>query len=325
MIKSSLASTIIESPNYTKGRLGYKICKITPHHMAGILTAEQCANIFKNPQRVASSNYCIGNDGGIVCCVGEEDRAWTSNSLQNDCQAITIEVSNCELGGDWRVSDAAWNSLVKLCVDICQRNNFRLNYDGTANGSLTRHNMFANTACPGPYLQSRFQELADTVNAVLDGSSELPSIVDNNSQKISVKYQAYINDYWLTNVIDCNNTADGYAGIYGKAITGVKANTIGTVENAGKLTYRVHTLSGNWLDEVTDREKDKNGDNYAGLLGKSIDGVMIKASKGVARYRVHTMNGSWLPWVSGYNTDDAINGYAGNLGQIIDGLQIQIV
>lgn len=173
MIKSGLTSVVVEasSSNYTQGRRGYKVCKITPHHMAGVLSAESCGRIFQNPNRQASSNYGIGNDGKIACYVGEENRAWTSGNRTNDCQAITIEVSNCENGGDWRISEAAWNSLVNLCVDICKRYGFRLTYDGTPNGSLTRHNMFQNTNCPGKYLQSRFQELANTVNARLDGGS----------------------------------------------------------------------------------------------------------------------------------------------------------
>ena len=91
-----------------------------------------------------------------------------SNSPNNDYQAITIEVSNCENGGQWKISDKAWNSLVNLCVDICKRYNFKLTYDGTSKGSLTRHNMFAKTDCPGAYLQGRFKELADTVNARLE-------------------------------------------------------------------------------------------------------------------------------------------------------------
>lgn len=173
MSRSSLATLYVPAStnNYTQGRRGYKICKITPHHMAGKLTARQCGNIFANPNRQASSNYGIGYDGEIACYVDEENRAWTSSNRENDCQAITIEVANSANGGNWPISDAAWNSLVKLCVDICRRYNFRLTYDGTKNGSLTRHDMFANTNCPGPTLGGRFKELADTVNAQLDGGS----------------------------------------------------------------------------------------------------------------------------------------------------------
>ena len=171
MIKSSLTDVVVEASasNYTQGRRGYKVCKITPHHMAGVLSAEACGRIFQNAGRQASSNYGIGNDGKIACYVGEENRAWTSSNRANDCQAITIEVSNSSVGGDYPVSSAAWNSLVRLCVDICRRYNFRLTYDGTANGSLTRHNMFANTNCPGKYLQDRFPQLVKEVNAQLDG------------------------------------------------------------------------------------------------------------------------------------------------------------
>ena len=181
---SSLAqgAYIAHSNNYQKGRNGHKICKFTPHIMAGILTGKQCAvNIFQKPNRIASANYCIGNDGDLVCNVYEEDRAYTSSSRSNDNQAITVEVSNCEIGGEWKISDAAWNTLVKLAVDVCRRYNFRLVYDGTPNGSLTRHNMFANTSCPGKYLQSRFQELADTVNAQLDGGNA--SVSNPNTNK----------------------------------------------------------------------------------------------------------------------------------------------
>lgn len=169
-----------DSSNYSQGRNGYNICKITPHHMSGKLSSQQCGNIFRNPNRNASSNYGIGNDGDIACYVKEENRAWTSSSPWNDYQAITIEVSNCEYGGQWRISDAAWNSLVALCVDICRRYNFRLEYDGTKNGSLTRHNMYANTDCPGPYLQSKLPELAKIVNAKLDGEN-IPSIPSSTS------------------------------------------------------------------------------------------------------------------------------------------------
>lgn len=172
MAYSSLISKEVraDSSNYTHSR-NAKICKITPHHAACVSSAERIARAFQNPKRNCSANYCIGNNGTIVGSLPEECRPWTSSSSYNDNRAITIEVSNCERGGNWKISDAAWNSLVALCVDICKRYNFKLVYDGTSNGSLTRHNMFAKTACPGPYLQGRFAELASLVNSKLSGST----------------------------------------------------------------------------------------------------------------------------------------------------------
>ena len=176
---------LAHSSNYNQGRFGYKVCKITPHHMSGVLTAKRCCELFQNPSRNASANYCIGNDGQIYGCVDENNRAWTSSNKVNDCQAITIEVSNSQNGGQWPVSDAAWNSLVNLCVDICKRYGFRLTYDGTPNGSLTRHNMFKNTDCPGPYLQSKFPELVNIVNSRLDGTSYTPNTNTKSNEEIA--------------------------------------------------------------------------------------------------------------------------------------------
>lgn len=177
MSKSSLATVSVpaSSSNYTQGRKGYKICKFTPHHMAGNLTVEQCGNIFKNAGRGASSNYGIGTDGRIACYVEEENRAWTSSNGTNDCQAITVEVANSSTGGDWPISDAAWKSLVNLAVDVCRRYGFRLTFDGTPNGSLTYHSMFTATSCPGPYLKARMNQLAAEVNAILDGGNSAPA------------------------------------------------------------------------------------------------------------------------------------------------------
>lgn len=151
------------------------ILKITPHHMAGKMTGKQCAEMHARGN-ASSANYYIGYDGDICLGVEEKRRAWTSSSPSNDYLAITIEVSNDKIGGDWHVSDASLESLIKLCVDICQRNGIQaLNYTGNKNGNLTRHNMFAATACPGLYLQSKFTYIQDEVNKRLKGDQPTPA------------------------------------------------------------------------------------------------------------------------------------------------------
>ena len=50
-----------------------------------------------------------------------------------------------------------------------------MTYDGTRNGTLTEHRMFASTDCPGPYLHRRMGELAEQVNALLDSGGTAPS------------------------------------------------------------------------------------------------------------------------------------------------------
>ena len=100
----------------------------------------------------------------------ECNRAWTSSSRENDDQAVTIEVANEEMGGEWRVSDQAYESLLELCADICRRNDIpELRFTGDETGSLTLHSMFqSETECPGPYLERRMGGIARAVNRQLE-------------------------------------------------------------------------------------------------------------------------------------------------------------
>lgn len=172
---SSLISKTILSPYYDP-RNGKKILKITPHHAAAVnVSLDGLGSVFRTRQ--ASANYGIDSNGQIAMFVEEKNRAWTSSNANNDYQAVTIEISNSKGAPNWEISDKAWDSLVKLCVDICRRNNISsLNYTGDATGNLTRHNMFAATACPGPYLQGRLPELAKAVNAQLSKGTPAPVV-----------------------------------------------------------------------------------------------------------------------------------------------------
>ena len=173
MSNSPLVSYTKISPNSNNPR-NKPITKITIHHMAGNLSIESCGNIFAKASRNASSNYGIGSDGRIGMYVEEKNRSWCSSSAANDNQAITIEVANDGGAPNWHVSDKALASLIDLCTDICRRNGIaRLNFTGDASGNLTQHNYFAATACPGPYLKSKFQYIADEVNKRLNQGSTI--------------------------------------------------------------------------------------------------------------------------------------------------------
>ena len=163
------------SPNKSSGRIHptYNpkgvIDTITIHHTAGKLSIESLGNVFAPSSRKASSNYGVGDDGRIGMYVEEKDRSWCTSSTANDCRAITIEVVNSQSGGNWPVSDKALAATIKLCIDICKRNNIkRLNFTGDKTGNLTMHKWFAATTCPGPYLESKFPYIAEEVNKGLN-------------------------------------------------------------------------------------------------------------------------------------------------------------
>ena len=154
---------------------------------------EEEDNPGEGSDKWASANYCIDSDGNIGLMVEEKYRALTSANNANDRQAVTIEVVNCAGEPDWPVSDKAFEALIKLCVDICKRNNIKkLNYTGDASGNLTRHDFFIERTCPGPYLGAKFPEIASRVNDILelngDGLIYEPRLSLTEDEAKSLKY-----------------------------------------------------------------------------------------------------------------------------------------
>ena len=161
------------------------VCRITPHHAAGVLSVENMLDWFSKESTQASCNYVVGNDGRRGLCCEENVRPWTSSSRDNDNKAITVEVVNAATGGVWPISYKAFDSLVALCVDICKRYGKKrllwipdkdraLAYEPKSDEMLlTMHKWFANTNCPGEYLGSRFPELAERVTNELNKSEEV--------------------------------------------------------------------------------------------------------------------------------------------------------
>ena len=162
MIKSPLATVIVpaDPSNYTKGR-STPITDITIHHMAGRCTAQRCGEFWQDPARDASSTYGIGYNGEIGCYLDENDTPWTNSNWESNCRSITIEVANEYKGGDWKVTDASLNSLIKLVADIAKRRGLGTLVKGK---NVTWHSMFANTNCPGPYLLSKMDYIIDEAN-----------------------------------------------------------------------------------------------------------------------------------------------------------------
>lgn len=163
MSKSSLATISVPAyeGNFTYGRSGRSIEAITIHHMAGRLTAEQCGRIFQAKGRYGSSHYGVGYDGSIANYVDEEDTAWTNSNWDSNCKSITIEISDND--NSWYVNDTTLNAVIKLVADIAKRRDLGILVPGK---NLTWHSMFTSTTCPGDYLRSKMQYIADEANKI---------------------------------------------------------------------------------------------------------------------------------------------------------------
>lgn len=242
---SSLIAGTVLTNNCTVPR-NHAIDTQTPHYMAGYATGAQCAKSFVPAARRASANYCLGylpND--IIGNVDEKNRAWTTGSSLNDHRAITFECANMSGGA---LTNATWNSLVRLSADICKRYGKRkLVYTGRASWNslksdemlLTKHKWFQNTDCPGNWLDSRFGLLADTINKILaDGKIPTPirsfggmyrcNVAVLNVRESPNVYSSVVAEYHRGDIVmldDWYISANGY--IWGKY----------TADKSGKTRY----------------------------------------------------------------------------------------
>ena len=117
---------------------------------------------------------------------------------------------------------------------------------------------------------------------------------------------------WLPEVTgyDKNDENNGFAGIYGKPIIGLRVD--------GGKEYRVHIKDGDWLDAVTGNDINDCRNGFAGN-GKIIDAFAIS---GVNKYSAHRQGEGWFK-ASKYDINDNIFGYAGSYGYVFDAIMIE--
>lgn len=125
----------IVSPNYTKGRQGTPVRKITFHHAVG--SAQSAVNRFLKPSEQVSAHFIVAPDR-IICMVNTDDTAWTNGVWASNLESVTIEHE-----GDWRNgfrNEATINNSARLVAWLR-----KLYPTATPN----RHRDIKATACPG--------------------------------------------------------------------------------------------------------------------------------------------------------------------------------
>jgi hypothetical protein len=158
--------------NYSNSSYRKKITNVCLHHMAGVLTAKQCGDIFARNGKKVSAHYGIGSDGKIGGYVDETCVAWhAGNWPENQC-SVGIEISNSSLGGNWPVSNQSIQLAIKLVADIMKRNGIKRAVKGK---TLTWHSMYVATTCPGDCLRSKIDYICAEVNKILGGSTPTPT------------------------------------------------------------------------------------------------------------------------------------------------------
>lgn len=193
-------SPLVTYTNITKNKTSprnHAIDTITIHCIVGQWTAKQGCDYFATTDRECSANYVVGKDGSIGLSVDEADRSWCSSSRENDNRAITIEVAS-DTTHPYAVTDEAYNALIKLVADICQRNGIKKllwKADKSLIGQVDKQNMtvhrwFANKACPGDYLYERHRAIAEAVNAKLGADTTQDTGSDDSGSQAATGYPA---------------------------------------------------------------------------------------------------------------------------------------
>lgn len=106
----------------------------------------------------ASSHFVIGLEGEIVQCIPLDEIAYASNNRNAD----TISIECCHPDETGKFYDSTYNSLVKLCADLCKK--FNLKPD-----AVIRHYDVTEKICPKYFVDypkewERFhEELADAM------------------------------------------------------------------------------------------------------------------------------------------------------------------
>lgn len=256
MSNSSLITATYKahSNNYSTGRSGRKIEKVTIHHMAGILTAKQCGSIFQDGNRQASSNYGIGKNGEIALFVDETNTSYADANWDSNCKSVTIECSNSKSGGDWLVSDKVLSSLIKLIADIFKRNGIKKAIKGE---TITWHSMYSATTCPGNYLRSKMDYICDEVNKKMNNAT------DTSDKKEDKKHIIDVDGKWG------EDTTTKAQEVFCTTVDGIVTDQykVYEAENPGLLSFEWLNNPSSYGSELIREIQKKVGANVDGHIG----------------------------------------------------------
>ena len=157
----------IQDNGFGGSRNGQAINGVVIHHVAGTNGLNYVAN--KN-SRNSHPTYHISNSGAVTGIVNPERRPYSTGG-QPDPSAVTFEIDNESVGGDWPVSSAAIEALIDVIIfhaSISPRANrgFAKNIKTQVQSEfyIAWHQQYVATACPGPFVISQLDYIVAECN-----------------------------------------------------------------------------------------------------------------------------------------------------------------
>ncbi len=299
-----------ESLYYWKSPYEMKPTRIVVHNTANDASADaEIKYMNRSPEQggVQVSYHYAVDDIEAVQGLPENRNGWHAGdgNGKGNREGIAIEICYSKSGGERFIK--AEENAAELIVDI-------LNRYGWGMDKITKHQDYMDKYCPHRTLDMGWDRFLKMIQDKLDKN---PKPVVNEDTTGVITYKAY-DGVWLPEVNKCDDTDNGYAGRYGRTISGLKARC-----EHGEILIQSHIIgASNYLPEISSKNYNNNNeDSYSGIYGRPIDCVKIRSTKGWVKYRVHIKGGKWLPWVDS-RTKTGSESYAGIYGKEIDGIQM---
>lgn len=181
-----------QTPNYTKGRKGFKPIAIVNHITAGSFPG--CLNWLLNPEAKTSTHYLITREGKVYQLVKEEDTAW-GNGISNkptwnkikkgvnpNLYTISIEHEGygaLNTGGTGLLTEKQYQATLQLHKEIIQRWGLKPTKDYIIGHNEI--NPISRPNCPGKNFP--WETLLKDLNEGTQIKSEATKIISNINYK----------------------------------------------------------------------------------------------------------------------------------------------
>ena len=168
----------IKDNGFGGSRNGQPINGVVIHHVAGTNGLGYVAN---ENTRNSHPTYHIANNGAVTGIVHPDRRPYSTGGTP-DPNAVTFEVDNSSVGGDWPVSPAALEALIDVIVYHASQSpragkGFAKNEPSVRQSEffIAWHSQYKATACPGPFIMSQLDYIVDQCNKRASGVAPTPA------------------------------------------------------------------------------------------------------------------------------------------------------
>jgi hypothetical protein len=157
----------VQDNGFGGSRNGQSINGVVIHHVAGTNGLNYVANANT---RNSHPTYHIARSGAVTGIVHPDRRPYSTGG-QPDPSAVTFEIDNSSVGGDWPVSAESVEALIDVIVYHASQSpragqGFALNDKARAQSEffIAWHKQYSATACPGPFLVSQLDYIVSECN-----------------------------------------------------------------------------------------------------------------------------------------------------------------